>query len=651
MLNWLRRFVRGGVGQSTLQASARREDTESTVRPINHEGVPSRVAELESRSNETGVGLVTDESPVQRKSSRFSKPRILLLDLGDEEDRALREAGFSVEVGSFGRSYEVQAQSAFRPVVLTHHLPSGYGESELVVIDLADNLPIENGPVGIVPVENKVYWWASCEDGVVDPRLVTMRLIRDRFDRMLQHGGVFVVFGERRWNPPFRNTSYSRNYGFASDKKEYLSNWGFLSTFEGLRVNGDNGTEIGPSEVKVEAIKPLSRLLQRYLPGCTYTCTYDAAQPGSWMRPEKHRWMSLAKNKFGKDVAALIGPDEQEPGLVVLLPRLDKQHSFLKELVSDVLPDLVPNIFPEHQSVRWQSLPEYQTPRVLGLAAAIDKARQEYEEAVRLLEEEIETERASTEHLTQLLTETDAALVTAVKVTLEKLGFDDVQDADSLSTDGVLREDLQVFCDDKVLLVEIKGIHGSKPKDEDVLAVSKYYAPFMKRTLNVQVSGLSIVNHHRAFAPLDRESNPFRQDVIDASERDEIGLLTSWDLFRLARGTVQNGWLPEHVRPVLFGKGRIEPIPTHYQYVGRVEGFIEKYSVVGIRIETADISVGDRIAFEAPVDFVEQDVDSLQINNAPVRSATIGDHPGLLTRLSKKQARDGVRVFRVRRNV
>jgi hypothetical protein len=61
------------------------------------------------------------------------------------------------------------------------------------------------------------------------------------------------------------------------------------------------------------------------------------------------------------------------------------------------------------------------------------------------------------------------------------------------------------------------------------------------------------------------------------------------------------------------------------------------------------LHVGDRVAYEGPVDFIEEDVTSLQLSDQAVEEARSGDHAGLKTALSKEQARKGIRVYRVTR--
>jgi DUF971 family protein len=79
-----------------------------------------------------------------------------------------------------------------------------------------------------------------------------------------------------------------------------------------------------------------------------------------------------------------------------------------------------------------------------------------------------------------------------------------------------------------------------------------------------------------------------------------------------------------------------------------IERYWEKVGVVGIRVVEAAVQQGDRIAYELPIDYVEQEVQSLQAERLAVASAAAGVLAGVKTNLTKKQARTGVRVFRVK---
>jgi hypothetical protein len=186
------------------------------------------------------------------------------------------------------------------------------------------------------------------------------------------------------------------------------------------------------------------------------------------------------------------------------------------------------------------------------------------------------------------------------------------------------------------------------PSDEDILAVSKYLAPRMKEWRQADVKGLTIITHQRHLPALDSNNeSAFRDDVLTNAEEQDLGLLTAWDLFRLLRGYLKNGWQPDRIMPLVYKSGLISPVPEHYDFVGVVERFIESIGVVGVKIVADRIRRGDCIAFELPVEFYEQNVESPQVDNVQVDEAKIGSIVGIKTKMTKRQVKLGTRVFRV----
>jgi hypothetical protein len=59
------------------------------------------------------------------------------------------------------------------------------------------------------------------------------------------------------------------------------------------------------------------------------------------------------------------------------------------------------------------------------------------------------------------------------------------------------------------------------------------------------------------------------------------------------------------------------------------------------------LRVGNRIAFELPVEFEEQCVESLQVDKNPVSQAEVGMLAGIQTSLHKGQLKKGTRVFQL----
>lgn len=206
---------------------------------------------------------------------------------------------------------------------------------------------------------------------------------------------------------------------------------------------------------------------------------------------------------------------------------------------------------------------------------------------------------------------------------------------------------MQIHDGEIKLIVEIKGINGF-PSDEDILAVQKYVPLRMREWDYTQIQGLTIINHQKHIPPLNRDNDlPFRKEMLEVTEEQNIGLLTTWDLHRLVRSFIHNEWKHENIKDLFYKVGRVNILPNHYEFIGKIERFIENKSILGIKIEASNLRLGDRIAFELPVIFEEQVCDSLQFKNNPIEIAEVGMLVGTKTHLTKENARVGVRVYRV----
>ncbi len=597
----------------------------------------------DSRSEKKNPASSESASPSPAKL-KHPRPKILLIDITDESASVLKAGGYNVVSGSFGNPYEVTKNDSYQPVVSESALPN-FTEQEIVIIDLAP-VTVMSGPPGekeTSPGEND--WWAKCSRGVIDPRPLAMSYAKKASDRILMHGGVFIIFAEQRAQQEFVWGHIT--YKELTKKNTLLcDNWSFLSIFESDKIEfkADHGYEITATAKK----SILMNTIAEHLNPAEFACTLNP-----FAYELRSFWEPLAANKYGVPVAGVIAPDgKQRQGWVFLLPRLSDRTHFLVKFISEVLPTYSPHLFPHLEGAKWIYWPEYELPAVLDLKHRIHQVQEEAKQKVLGLEQAIEEKRCELGFLHDLIRETDKSLVTAVKKTLEFLGCQSVKDVDEeMEKAGDTRpksEDLQIHETSPILLIEVKGI-TSLPSDAEALQVWKYLAPRMKEWKRTDLQGLSIINHQRNLPALDRQNKePFRREILDNAQEHGFGLLTTWDLYRLTRSYLTNRWKPEHVKSLFYETGRIDPVPKHYEFVGLVEHFWEEVGVLSVPIEASGLKPGDRIAYELPSEFKEQDIESLEAEKKKIAQAGIGVTVGIKTVLTKHEAKKGVRVFKLK---
>ena len=588
----------------------------------------------------------------QAPQSRFDHPQILLLDMDASVETALRDAGYAVETGTWGTPYRVQKGNGMFQVVGNGRLPQNFTEQEIVIIDLAPPKPLDRPDREPQGSERDPGWWAQHDAGLVDPRPVTMRYFTQEMDRILEHAGIFIIFAVPRESA---NLVFGHvDAGFFGGRETLIrnqaikcDNWSFLSILNpyNLSIPFETGQHISAVTGQPSTVFDLfTRAIRDHISGASISCTFEP------LLNLPQRWFTLAMNKYGDPVAGVVVPATQNEGWIIILPRLSDRGSLLLRLLTDVLPRLVPRFFPHAEGARWVERPDYELP---GIPALLDRARQIEEEArarVVDVERQVATARRELGYLHDLLTQQAKPLVEAVKHALAVLGFQKVVDVDAeLEAEGTEKakdEDLRIEDGSPLILVEVKGVRGTS-SDEDALQIAKHIAPRMEDLGRTDIRGLTIINHQLHIPALDREGHPFRKFVLKSAQTQRIGLLTTWDLYRLTRSFLKNGWTHDQIKHLFSQPGRIEPIPNHYRFIGTVEEYWPKAEAVGILLSAGGLARHDRIAFELPTEFEEQLVDSLQVEGTSVELAPRNSPVGIVTSLGKEKLRAGVRVYLV----
>lgn len=562
---------------------------------------------------------------------KYDKPKILLIDVESSAFDTLVETGFNVKAGTFGQPYKVEMTSGFQPLISEPRLPN-YAEQEIVIVDL--RYEVADYPVGDkLRPDGEFDLWGKCDCGFIDPRMRTAAKVRKDFDRILEAGGVVVVFAANK-TPGSIQVAKKVFRQLEVEKDCDWSEWSFISELCDMKVSSSHGEEMNV----VDQNTPLGKLIKQHLPGSLYGCTLEGGHRRA------NPWTALVNNKFDQAVA-LFRPSST--GFVIVLPQLKDKTGFLKSLFTGVLPEMAPHLFPGIEQGRWTHLPEYELPEVMQLHDRRSQLEAKFQADLAALEEQELDVRKQDGWMHDLLTQTGDPLVAAVLMGLKTLGFKNVIDMDKeRGREGKSRrEDLQIQDVIPTLVIDVKGI-ANFPVDEDVLQANKHATLLMREQKRTDVFGLSLVNHQRHIPPMNRDNEmPFRQELLDVALESQLGLLTAWDFYRLVRSARLNQWKFEDVQPVLYQHGRFEIVPAHYKYLGKVTMvWTDKF---GVEIESGSVAVGERIAIEFSVFFEEADATGLMVNDTKVQVASVGDKTGISWPTTKLKLREGLRVFHV----
>lgn len=555
-------------------------------------------------------------------------PLLLSLDMDAVVMQLLQARGYRVLEGSVGAPYQVVPNGQADALEDSSVLPNGYPEADIVFLNLRARHVVAEGsgrPLG----HAGRGWNVVHGQPLIDPRPYVLNKLREPFEQILAHGGVIVVFGDERIEQPCELVENRSRTGFIPDT------WSFVECLSSsdVEITGVMGNSIDVLTVATR-LDPIATSLRRHADDMRYTCTISPDPSIDFP------WTPLAVNKYGAAVSSCVEIGE---GLILVVPHLGIQlESFLVDLLTEALPEIKPSLFPDIASGSWVHREEYELPAVLRISEQIDAVESAARLEVAELSKRIDEEKTEQGYQYDLLRGTGQVLTTAVKAALLRLGLERVDDVN----EG-LREDLRITdssLSSEIVLVEVKGI-GGLPSDEDATQVAKYVPLCMQDDGCLHVHGVSIINYERHIPPLQRNPQPFRPEIVTSSESYRIGLLTTWDVFKLFRGMETYGWRPEHVKRLLDVSGRVAAVPSHYRRLGSVTRFYEQAGAFAMIVTDGAVRVGDVIAFDSAAGFVEQPVTSLQIDGEPTQEARVGAEVGIETGLSKAQVRKGTAVY------
>lgn len=563
-----------------------------------------------------------DSSKAENDQIKYKKPKILLIDLEKSISDDLKKMGFNVSDGTLGSCYKVKPKKGYIPIYFDHELPN-LSEQEIICIDLKINNVLDEVEAVDKPVEKKQFW-GECSDGFIDPRPVIMKSCEERFKRILNYGGVFIVFAAEKIYPEILLGSKE---GYSLDgSKQDLDNWSFLPFFDGsystIKTKNDYGKEIHVDpEFKGT---DLERLLESNIKHMDYEITFKS---GNGIDQE---WVTLLLNKYNNDVGGIFFPEMG--GTVIILPQSSKKKEIIHELITNIIPSVVPPLFPEFENKSWLHNIEYEFENVKKYKSDIMSVQVEAENKMNELNNKIKEEHAKWEFLNNIITETGEELVKNMIKCLEYIGFKKIKDVDkkieeSSDSSRTKEEDLQICDNSPILLLEVKGI-GGNPTDEDILQVNKYTLRRIKEWDRTDVKGISVINLQRGIPPLDRVK--FTEKQIKDAKNHDITLINTWNLYILIRGMIKYQWDGKVIRDLFYtDEGIIDNIPSHYKKIGKITAVIPDKNVIGVRIESKELIKGDKIGYLKGHEFFENDITSMQIDGNDIEEGNIGDEIGI----------------------
>lgn len=512
---------------------------------------------------------------------------------------------------------------------INQEIISNLHEYDIVVLDLTDN--------NITPftcdyeLKENIGLYTAFPKKMIDLQPVALHILNKQIEELVKKESILITFYSNYREEKYSICDYDIDGRSRIIESLDINNMCFYDN--GIRVIAKAGKKITINENIKNSI--MRDFLERNKGQISYKSVFA---------PPYHNDHNGDKNFY--DITPLIYNEigeivsyyhfYKESAHIFLFPEIENKAQFIYTLITEVLPNICPTLFPNHGQFNWLNNSDYLVPEQKQLDTEKLTVEKKYIAKIAKINEKIRLNYQKYQFIHNLLTETDQSLVLAIKQFLEWLEFESVIIMDELQ-ENLLEEDLQVESPKGLLIIEAKGIGGTS-KDRDCNQVSKIRNRRMKEKQRFDVHGLYIVNHQRYIDPKQRKNPPFTKEQIDDAINDDRGLLTTYELYK-SYSLIEQGLLTKkQVRDKLFNYGLITLEPELIS-LGKPKELFQKGKIVIIDLQSSiHLSIGDNIFFKNEHnDIVKTTICSLQLNEVEKNSIVgNGDEVGIKLDLTIK---------------
>lgn len=494
-------------------------------------------------------------------SQKVVIPRILVIDLDISVTSFLRDLGYNITIGTFGKPLLGKDGS---PLVLNGFIPADPVDYHIIIVDLL------NSNQEKIEKELKKKKESSPDFRILNPQFLFSSKLKPSFTRAIIKGGCIVCFADMKQVEAsarikkngkmifagYMQKKYSVNYELYEEVDNY--DWIpfdiSLSNHGGIMINFSN------SEFR-DFFRSLDGSLR-------WTCSFSEFGLNYYIRKgydiydNEIKFTVLATNNFDVPVALKC---KLKNGFFILLPQTTKKTEAIRLLLDEILPLLTPDIFPERQVFSWLNKKEYRFESESKLENEKTKLKKEYRKKYDEVDTKIQKLNQELKPFKQLIVaddenfEDEDKLSACVKYTLNYLEFKKVIDMDEIAEkEGKQKEeDFHVIDDSFYAIVECKGTSKSAIPDEYYGDLIKYLNRRKTDLSNSSLSGILIVNHHRYKEPMMR-TETFKPETINDAKRDGVGLLSTFNLYKAIRLEKKGKITKSQIREIMNKKGKIE---------------------------------------------------------------------------------------------
>ena len=538
---------------------------------------------------------------------KYKEPQIYIVN--NEEITERLSKNYNVATGDLGvaKTVEYEKYVNTRYVELEYRMISNLHEYSVVIIDLQNENKSRHCIENDKPNSNPYLFELSFPQRKFEPSPLVLSIMISQ----MRVPSLKIIFVGINYTEKYNITEVLKQSQYSCPYEEKRNIYEIIKA----NVTSKSGKKI------ISENNNLANVISKYVKG--YNVIFNL--PSQWDQSSQKSivdpsFIPLLKNQDG-DVVSYIGYSKNS-GYEILIPLCEKKDELIEKLLTSVLPEMLPDFFPESKQFEWLKEQEFLPKEILEIEKERTLIQEKYDLEINLLNERRGAIDKKYKFLHDLLIETGDNLVQAVCMYFKWLGFSNVETIDG--NEDILREDIQITEEDKLYIIEVKGIGGTST-DAECSQVAKHRRKREKEHRDKEIIPIYIVNHQRYMRPSLRQNPPFSDNQIDYAKNDERGLLTTWQLYNQYK-LIENGiFTKKETRNSLDEWGLISLIPQNLISLGIYDEYFKKPKAGILMLNNIKIKVGDEIYARKGERWIRTQITSIQLNDKNVDCADNGE--------------------------
>jgi hypothetical protein len=565
------------------------------------------------------VVAVEIKNPLKKTNS----PKIISFNITEQDKNILESSRYTIDHCSLGYKVKLPKSSHDGNYCLpNHNFPANLHEYNVYIIDLCNNITkdykADENLQDLVTGEEENYIYCPYPQNVFNSIPLSADILKNTFEEISMKPAIILIFSNFVDIVSYKHLKIIQNRRNIVNEYKF-TNYSF-SPFNVPILKDKSGTILKLFDKSNSTI--LGDILNKYLNEAQYNIVFK--QMTKWTQDDGNvnddHFVPLIFNDVEEIISFFYLYKKQR---YIFLPDIKKKGDLIIDFLNEYFPTLTPELFPDNSINGWQNEERYFLPNHETLLNQKEQLDNEYNDKIKAVNNKIEENKEKYKYLNTLLTGTGEELVLAVMKYLSYLGFEKIINVDLVHPDNK-EEDIQIQLDDRLIIIEVKGIGGTST-DSDCMQISKIRFRRCQERNDFNIDAIYLVNHQRHLPPHERKAVPFSDNQIKDAKSDKRSLLTTLDLYKIFP-LVENNVIPkEIVRKSLFEKGLINLSEDSLLELGIVKEAFKDNHVIILNLENTYVSKGDILVSDFSNQYQVLTIENIQMDNKDVDSTSNGE--------------------------